>query len=667
MRGRSELIEALERRVLLSAAVGAASTPRGVAHYDSLILKAAASGDIQRYTPAQVRHAYGFDQIAGDGAGQTIAIVDAFNDPNIANDLATFDSQFGLAAPPSFRVVNQTGGGDLPTTDSGWAGEISLDVEWAHAMAPAANILLVESNSDLISDLMAAVDYARGAAGVSVVSMSWGGSEFESFGGAEFSSQTDYDPFFTTPGGHQGVTFIASAGDTGVRAGAQWPSTSPNVLSVGGTSLFTADNAGTYSSESSWSGTSGGFSLYEAEPDYQQTAAAGVGVRTTPDVAYDGDPNTGFAVYDSLPDQGFVGWQEVAGTSAGAPQWAALVAIADQVRVSAGHGTLDGATGVLPTLYSVYSDPGTDGYANYTNYFNDVVDNSFRRHAHATEGYDILTGLGTPKVSAVVSLLGSTGDTSSGGAAGGGSVSLPPSPISGLVLSTPPLSVIGGTKGSVKVSLSNDSGSDFSGPVTVTVYASTQTTLDASATAITTLSLPALKLRAGDVVTRTIKFTYPNSLPTNNYYLIASTSATGTNTSPSNSVSPSVEIDKPAVDLATAFSKAGPITTRPGHTTSVDLTLQNLGNVAANGTWDLSLDAAPDGVLDGSEVLLRQVHRKISLGPGRQTTIHLHFKAPPDLSGGTYDLIATTSSATNPSDGNSSNDTAIIATRAPGG
>jgi subtilase family serine protease len=662
----SELIESLERRVLLSAVIGAKTpAPRGIAHYDSLILKAATNGDIQGYTPAQVRHAYGFDQIAGNGAGQTIAIVDAFNDPNIANDLATFDSQFGLTAPPSFRVVNQTGGGNLPSTDSGWAGEISLDVEWAHAMAPAANILLVESNSDLISDLMAAVDYARGAAGVSVVSMSWGGSEFESFGGAEFSSQTDYDPFFTTPGGHQGVTFIASAGDTGVRFGAQWPSTSPNVLSVGGTSLFTADNAGTYSSESSWSGTSGGFSLFEAEPDYQQTAAAGVGVRTTPDVAYDGDPNTGFAVYDSLPDQGFVGWQEVAGTSAGAPQWAALVAIADEMRVNAGHGTLDGATGVLPTLYSVYSDPGTAGYANYTNYFNDVVDSGFRRHAHATAGYDILTGLGTPKVPAVVSLLDSTGDTSSGGTAGGtGTITLPPSPISGLVLSTPPLSVIGGTKGSVKVLLSNDSGSDFAGPVAVTLYASTQTTLDASATAITTLTLSTLNLRAGATTTKTIKFTYPSSLPTNNYYLIASTSATNTNTSPSNSVSPSVEIDKPAVDLATVFSKAGPIVVKPGHSSSVDLTLQNLGNVPASGTWDLSLDAAPDGALDGSEIILRQVHRKISLGPGRATTIHLHFKAPTGFSGGTYDLIATTSSATNPSDGNSSNDTAIIATQA---
>jgi hypothetical protein len=290
------------------------------------------------------------------------------------------------------------------------------------------------------------------------------------------------------------------------------------------------------------------------------------------------------------------------------------------------------------------------------------VDNSFRRHAHATAGYDILTGLGTPKVPAVVSLLGSTGDTSSGGAAGGGSVSLPPSPISGLVLSTPPLSVIGGTKGSVKVLLSNDSGSDFSGPVAVTLYTSTQTTLDASATAITTLTLSTLNLRAGATITKTIKFTYPTSLPTNNYYLIASTSATNTNTSPSNSVSPSVEIDKPAVDLATAFSKAGPIVVKPGRSSSVDLTIQNLGNVSASGSWDLVLDAAPDGALDGSEILLRQVHRKVSLAPGHTTRIHLHYTAPASLPAGTYDLIATTSSATNPSDTNSSNDTAIIAT-----
>src|SRR5205085_4610189 len=145
------------------------------------------------------------------------------------------------------------------------------------------------------------------------------------------------------------------------------------------------DNSGAYAGESSWSGTSGAFSLYEAQPGYQQLAAAGAGVRTTPDVTYDGDPNTGFAVYDSLPDQGFSGWEEVGGTSAGAPQWAALVAIANQGRALAGRATLDGPTQTLPDLYSVYSPPGTAAYSTtYASAFHDI----------GNDGYGYPTGLG---------------------------------------------------------------------------------------------------------------------------------------------------------------------------------------------------------------------------------------------------------------------------------
>ena len=202
---------------------------------------------------------------------------------------------------------------------------------------PARNILLVEANSASLTNLMDAVNEARNAAGVSVVSMSWGGSEFFGWNGTEFTGQTQYDPYFTTPTGHQGVTFIAAAGDSGVYSGVQWPASSPNVLSVGGTSLYTQDKSGTYYTETSWSGTSGGFSQVEDEPSYQATVQ-NTGVRTIPDVAYDADPNTGFAVYDSVADQGYVGWQEVGGTSAGAPQWAAIIAIANQARVLAARG-----------------------------------------------------------------------------------------------------------------------------------------------------------------------------------------------------------------------------------------------------------------------------------------------------------------------------------------
>ena len=264
-------IESLEARQMMSAAVE-------TVQYDSTVLAYDSGGStIQGYTPDQIRKAYNFDLAAfssssstpANGAGQTIAIVDAYNDPNIAGDLKVFDAEFGLSAPPGFKVLNQTGGTALPSTDAGWAGEISLDVEWAHAMAPGANIDLIEANSSSITDLMAAVNTARNTSGVSVVSMSWGGSEFFSWYGGESASQTNYDPIFTTPGGHQGVTFVASAGDSGSQSGVQWPASSPNVLSVGGTSLTTSDSSGTYSTESSWNGTSSGYSQIESEPSYQ--------------------------------------------------------------------------------------------------------------------------------------------------------------------------------------------------------------------------------------------------------------------------------------------------------------------------------------------------------------------------------------------------------------
>ena len=153
-----------------------------------------------------------------------------------------------------------------------------------------ANIILVEADSSTLTDLLDAVDYARHAAGVSTVSMSWGGSEFFSWSNGEFNGETQYDTYFTTPAGHQGVTFIASAGDSGAQAGVQWPAVSPNVVSVGGTSL-TVNSDGSYGGESSWPGTNGGYSQIEVEPAYQANVQ-GSGVRTVPDVSYDADPNT---------------------------------------------------------------------------------------------------------------------------------------------------------------------------------------------------------------------------------------------------------------------------------------------------------------------------------------------------------------------------------------
>ncbi|HXE52820.1 MAG TPA: S53 family peptidase, partial [Tepidisphaeraceae bacterium] len=274
-------IEALELRTLLSG-----TAPLVAIHTDEIIRPDVGGTTVQGFTPSQIRHAYGFDKISQDGTGQTIAIVDAYDAPNIAADLATFDAQFNLPAPPSFLKVSETGSPTvLPSVDPGWAGEISLDVEWSHAMAPGANILLVEANAATNQDLMAAVNYARNAAGVSVVSMSWGGSEFFPFPGAQ-NFQTQYDPDFTTPAGHQGVTFIASSGDSGQMAGAQWPASAPTVLSVGGTNLSVADQNGTYSGEQSWAGSGGGYSTVETEPTFQDVAQSS-GTHSVPDVAYD--------------------------------------------------------------------------------------------------------------------------------------------------------------------------------------------------------------------------------------------------------------------------------------------------------------------------------------------------------------------------------------------
>src|SRR6202041_323481 len=196
-----------------------------------------ATGGVAPINPAQMRAAYGVNQImfgntAGTGAGQTIAIVDAYNDPKIIADANSFSSNFGLpqfnaSGGPTLQVLNETGGTSLPSNSSpgGWDIEESLDVEWAHTIAPQANIILFEASSASYFDLLSAVQTAAATPGVSAVSMSWGGGEF--------SGETSYDSTFLTPSGHQGVTFLASTGDDGTPAG--YPALSPDVVAVGGT------------------------------------------------------------------------------------------------------------------------------------------------------------------------------------------------------------------------------------------------------------------------------------------------------------------------------------------------------------------------------------------------------------------------------------------------
>lgn len=697
--GAPTCAEPLETRLLLSAAAP-------VMHSDAIYLRAADTSSsvapVDGYSPSQISQAYQFNQVklaggaAADGTGQTIAIVDAYNDPKIGSDLSVFDQQFNLNAPPSLKVVNGDGSGTLPKTDAGWAGEISLDVEWAHAMAPGADILLVEANSDSLNDLMDAVNYARNAAGVSVVSMSWGGSEFFGWNGTEFTGQTQYDPYFTTPAGHQGVTFIAAAGDSGVFSGVQWPAISPNVLSVGGTSLYVGDTAGTYYTENSWSGTSGGYSDWiENEPPYQDMAQQ-TGWRSSPDVAFDADPDTGFAVYDSVADQGYLGWQVVGGTSAGAPQWAALVAIADQGRVAAGHGTLDGAQQVLPQLYALYVSQGGPTYSQYTSDFNDVIDGYGGGGGHyhwrfgggifgsanpATAGYDTSTGLGTPKAGAVADALINTTFTYSGagnGTTGGGNnggtngspQQLPQSQLQAKFTNTPLASIIAGNSGMLRLRVTNSGDTRFGGPVAITLYASnndqTDSTSLAADTAITTATFSDLNIGAGKSKTVPVRFDYPSGLADGAYFLIASLDEMGMDTADSvNASASTVRIDAASVDLAAAFAAAGPAQVRSGGNSSVVVTIKNLGNVAAIGTLSLNLYASADQNLNtASDTLLTGVSgRAIHIPPGRSMHVRLTFETPSNLVPGKSYLIASADSSTQPSDSNSANDIAVSATR----
>ncbi len=343
------------------------------------------------YTPAEITSAYGFSAVTfgsvkGDGTGQTIAIVDAYDDPNIQSDLNAFDTQFGLPAT-TVTKVGESATSSLPGTDStgGWELEESLDVEWAHAIAPGAKIVLVEANSTSDTDLLDAVTYASTLA--NVVSMSWGGSEF--------SGENSYDADFSKAG----VAFVASSGDDG--APIEWPAASPNVVAVGGTALTLGAN-NTYGSETGWSGSGGGPSAYETQPSYQSGVVTQTTMRANPDVSYDANPNTGFAVYDSVAYEGTsYGWIQVGGTSAGAPQWSALLAIADQGRALSSQAALD-STSAQQVQSTLYANEKTD--------FHDVTTGTSTGSPHysAGVGYDYVTGLGSPIANLVVQSLDGT-------------------------------------------------------------------------------------------------------------------------------------------------------------------------------------------------------------------------------------------------------------------
>jgi subtilase family serine protease len=319
--------------------------------------------------PNSIRPVY---QLLSSGGWHVIAIVDAYDYPTAENDLNVFSSTFGLppctTANGCFQKVYAAG--VKPKANCGWAQEAALDIEWAHAMAPNAKIILVEATSNSFADLFKAVDVASklvspNGHGLGQVSMSWGGSEF--------STQASYDGHFTTPG----VVYFAASGDTG--GATIYPGVSPNVVCAGGTTIH-RDGAGTFVSETGWSGSGGGPSKYAPRPAYQNGIANLVGARRgTPDFSFNADPQSGVAVYDSTPCHGLSGWMVFGGTSVASPSLAGIVNLA---------GLLSGSTQTeLTTMYTALQ-------YSYATDFRDILTGSAGKFS-AKLGWDFVTGLGS--------------------------------------------------------------------------------------------------------------------------------------------------------------------------------------------------------------------------------------------------------------------------------
>ena len=311
-------------------------------------------------TPESVKNAYGLPESGGKG---TIAIIAAYDSPDILKDLNVFSKKFKLPQceskgscfeKKSFAVDSNA--------NSGWAMETALDVEWAHAIAPDATILLVEAKTPSGANLLKAVDYARNRPDVVAISMSWGGKEF--------SDETTLDEHFISK---YGATFFAASGDNGT--GASWPAASPNVISVGGTHLTWDSNGKVV--ETAWTGSGGGVSMFESAPSYQSTydIPHANGMRAIPDVAYNADPSSGFPIYANEE------WHVVGGTSAGTPQWAAIRALGNSM-----SGDI------------LYKDKSNDA----SKYFRDITsgkNGSCTYYCNARKHYDFVTGLGSPLTS----------------------------------------------------------------------------------------------------------------------------------------------------------------------------------------------------------------------------------------------------------------------------
>jgi subtilase family serine protease len=360
---------------------------------DGTTRPAAGTSTTSGYIPSDLRSAYNLSAAsASGGTGQTVAIVDAFNDPTAEADLGTYRSAYGLPACTTangcFQKLNQSGQtSPLPTTDTGWAQEISLDLDMVSAICPNCHIMLVEASSAATADLSAAVNKAA-ALGATEISNSYGGNEA--------SSETSLNSAYN----HPGVAITASAGDAGY--GVEFPAAVPTVTAVGGTSL-TKTTSGRGWSETVWgskgggllgllggaSGTGSGCSKYEAKPTWQHDA--GCAKRTVADVSAVADPNTGVAVYDSTADSsGNQGWMQFGGTSVSSPIIAAVYAIAGNAATTNGASFAYSHTSSLNDVTSGANGSCSGGLLG--------LGGSAAKAYLCTggAGYDGPTGLGTP-------------------------------------------------------------------------------------------------------------------------------------------------------------------------------------------------------------------------------------------------------------------------------
>ena len=397
--------------------------PDAIPHFTCEVKPFDLSAGLYCYDPLTIRAAYGVQSLidsGATGAGQTIVILDAFGSPTIQSDLLDFDALFQIPAPPSFQIVTMPGTPAFDPTNNdmvGWTEEIALDVQWSHAMAPGANIVLVAAKSDSDADLIAAFNFAVDNHLGNVISMSFGESEITLANPDGLDTIAAWTAAFEKARQHH-ITVFASSGDQGVDTqsfdtpSVSWPASSPLVTSVGGTNLRfgTATNAsftGSYQFEQVWDDPfdnnniaadtfgagGGGMSFLVTEPHFQRNNVPDAvnktlhGNRGVPDVAYNAGVAGGVLAHVGTIAPGATSFFLFGGTSAGSPQWAGIIADINSVLKRpvgfinkwlyqlGGQGVLNGLTHDVTI--------GNNGFDNVPGY-------------PASAGYDLSTGWGTP-------------------------------------------------------------------------------------------------------------------------------------------------------------------------------------------------------------------------------------------------------------------------------